>query len=212
MIKSVNYIKCLNQRRWLSKCHVKYYSASKSCLALCDPRNCSMPGFSSLTISQTLLKLMFLSQWCHPTISSFVTPFSSCPQSFLASGSFPISQIFASGGQSTGASASALVFPMSIQSWFPLGLTGLISLLFKWLSRVFSSTTIQKHHFLGTLWLVFWLNCYGTIPHFRKDMKAPSNSKTGSDCNQSQLTQNMHFLTLTSTPLPPYLNKKLVKT
>ena len=126
-----------------------------------------------------------LSQWCHPTISSCVTPFSSCPQSFPSSGSFPMSQLFAAGGQSTG--ASAFVFPVSIQSWFPLGLTCLISLLFKWLSRVFSSTTIQKHHFFSTLWVVFWLNCYGTIPHFRKDMKAPSNSKTGSDCSQSQL-------------------------
>ena len=87
-----------------------------------------------------------LSQWCHPTISSSVIPFSFRLQSFPASGSFPISQLFASGGQSTGASASASVLSMNIQGWFPLWWTGLISLLSKGLS-VFSSITIQKHHF-----------------------------------------------------------------
>ena len=89
-----------------------------------------------------------LSQWCHPTNSSSVSPFSSCPQSFPVSGSFPMSQFFASGGQSIGASASASVLPMSIQDWFALGLTGLI-LLSKGLSRVFSGNTIQKHQFFG---------------------------------------------------------------
>ena len=82
-----------------------------------------------------------LSRWCHPTISSSVIPISSCLQSFPASGSFQMSQLFASGGQSIGVSASASVFPMNIQDWFPLGLTGLISLQSKGLSRVFSSTT-----------------------------------------------------------------------
>ena len=91
-----------------------------------------------------------LSQWCHPTISSSVTPFSSCLQSFPASGSFPMSRLFISGGQSIGASASASVLPMNIQDWFPLGMTGLISLKSKGLSRVFSSTKIQKHQFFGT--------------------------------------------------------------
>ena len=86
--------------------------------------------------------------WCYPTISSSVPPFSSCPQSFPASGSFPISQFFASDGQSIGASASVL--PMNIQGWFPLGWTGLISLLSKGLSRVFSSTTVWKCQFFGT--------------------------------------------------------------
>ena len=86
-----------------------------------------------------------LSRWCHPTISSFVVPFSSCPQSFPASGSFQMSQFFASGGQSIGVSASASVLPMNIQDWFPLGLIGLISLKSKGLSRVFSNTTVQKH-------------------------------------------------------------------
>ena len=84
-----------------------------------------------------------LSQWCHPTISSSVTPFSSCPQSFLVSGSFPMSQFFTWGG----VSASASVLPMNIEDWFPLGLTSLISLQSKGLSRVFSSTTVQKHQF-----------------------------------------------------------------
>ena len=90
-----------------------------------------------------------LSQWCHPTISSSVVPFSSCLQSFPASGSFLRSQFFASGGQDIGAYASASVLPMNIQVWFPLGLNGLISLLSKGLSRVFSNTTVQKHQFFS---------------------------------------------------------------
>ena len=91
-----------------------------------------------------------LSQWCHPTISSSVVPISSHLQSFPASGSFPMSWLFPSGGQSIGASASASVFPKNIQGWFPLGQTGLNSLLSKGLSRVFSSTTVQNHQFFGT--------------------------------------------------------------
>ena len=90
-----------------------------------------------------------LSQWCHPTISSFVIPFSSCLWSFPASESLPVSQLFTSGGQSIGASASASVLPMDIQDWFPLGLTGLTSLLSKGLSRTFFSTTVWKHQFFG---------------------------------------------------------------
>ena len=89
------------------------------------------------------------SQWCYPTISSSVVPFSSCPQSFPESGSFPLSQFFPSGSQSIGASALASVLPMNIQDWFPLGLTGWISLQTKGLSRVFSNTTDQKHQFFG---------------------------------------------------------------
>ena len=87
------------------------------------------------------------SWWCHPTISSSVIPFSSCFQPFPASGSFPMSQFFTLGGQSTGVSASASVLLMNIQDWFPLGL---IFLPFKGFSRVFSNTTVQKHQFLGT--------------------------------------------------------------
>ena len=91
-----------------------------------------------------------LSQWCHPPISSSVVPFSSCPQSFPASGSFQMSQFFASGGQSNEVSASASVLPMNIQDWFPLGLTGCISLQSKGLSRVFSNTRGQKHRFFSS--------------------------------------------------------------
>ena len=91
-----------------------------------------------------------LSRWCHPTILSSVTPFSSCLQSFPASRSFPMSQLFSSGDQSIVASASASVFPMNIQGWFPLGLTCLNSLLSKGLSRVFSNNTVQKHPFFST--------------------------------------------------------------
>ena len=88
-------------------------------------------------------------QWCHPTISLSVIPFSFCFQSFSASGSFTVSQFFTSGGQSFGVSASASVLSMNIQDWFPLGLTGWISLQSKGLSRVFSNTTVQKHQFFG---------------------------------------------------------------
>ena len=87
-----------------------------------------------------------LSQWCHPAISSSVVPFSSCFQSFPASGSFPMSQSFTSGGQSIGTSASASVLPMNSQDWFPLGLTGLISLQSKGLSRVFSKEVKTSIH------------------------------------------------------------------
>ena len=90
-----------------------------------------------------------LSRWCHPTISSSVIPFSSSLQSFPASGSFPMSQLFASGGQSIRVSASASVLPMNIQDWSPLGWTGWISLQSKGLSRVFSNTTVQKHQFFS---------------------------------------------------------------
>ena len=89
-----------------------------------------------------------LSRWCHPTISS-VIPFSSCLQSFPASGSFQMSQLFISGGQSIGVSASASVLPVNIQDWSPLGWTGWISLQSKGLSRVFSNTTVQNHQLFG---------------------------------------------------------------
>ena len=90
-----------------------------------------------------------LSRWCHPTISSSVIPFSSRLQSFPASGSFPMTQFFTSGGQSIGVSASASVLPMNIQDWFLLGWTGWISWQSKGLSRVFSNTAVQKHQFFG---------------------------------------------------------------
>ena len=90
-----------------------------------------------------------LSRWCHPTISSSVTPFSFCLQSFPASGFFQMSQFFTSGSQSTGVSALASVLPKNTQDWSPLGWTGWISLQSKGLSRVFSNTTVQKHQFFG---------------------------------------------------------------
>ena len=115
-----------------------------------------------------------LSQWCHPNISSSLAPFSSCLQSFPASGSSPMSWLFTSGGQSIGASASVL--PKNTQGWFPLGLTGLTSSLSKGLSRLFSVTTIQKHQFFGAqpylwsnthihTWLLekSWLWLYGPL-------------------------------------------------
>ena len=92
-----------------------------------------------------------LSRWCHPTISSSVIPFNSCLKSFPKAGSFPISPFFKSSGQSTGASPSTSVLPLKIWGWFPLRLAGLIFLLSKGLSRVFSNTTVQKHQFFGAL-------------------------------------------------------------
>ena len=104
-----------------------------------------------------------LSWWCHPTISSSVSSFSSCPQFSPASGYFPMSWLFTWGGRRIGVSASASVLPVNIQGWFPLGFTDLISLLFKGLSRVFSSTTVQKHQFFGTqpfLWSNFHIHTW----------------------------------------------------
>ena len=99
-----------------------------------------------------------LNQWCYPTISSSVIPFS-CPLSFPESGSFPMCQLFTSGGKSIGASASASVLPMNIQDWFPLGWTDWISLQSKGLSRVFSNTTVQTHQFFGAQ-LSLWSNSH----------------------------------------------------
>ena len=106
-----------------------------------------------------------LHHWCHPTLSSSITLFSFWLQSFPASGSSPVSQLFASGGQSIRASALASVLPMSIQGWVPLRLTGLISSLSKRLSGVFSGTTVQKHQFFSTL-PSFWLT---TVHDYWKD-------------------------------------------
>ena len=114
---------------------------TKSCLILCDPVNCSTPGSSVLYCFSVCSDLYPLSWWCYLTSSS-ADPFSFYLQSFPVTGSFPMSQLFASGGQRTGASASAPVLSMNIHSWFSLGLTGLISLQSKGLSRVFSNTTI----------------------------------------------------------------------
>ena len=103
--------------------------------------------FSSARVHTNLCPL---SLWCHPTFSSSVAPFSSCPRSFPVSWSFPMSQLFASGGQSIGVSTSTSVLSMNTQNWFPLGWAGWISLPSKGLSRVFSNTTVQKHQFFST--------------------------------------------------------------
>ena len=130
--------------------HCQFSSVTQSCLTLCDPMDCGMPN---LPIHHQLLEFTQthpLSWWCHPTISSSAVPFSSCLQSFPASGSFQMSRFFTSGSQSIGVSASASVLPMNFQDWLPLGWTGWISLLSKGLSRVFSNNTVQKHQFFST--------------------------------------------------------------
>ena len=131
------------------------WSVTQSCLSLqshrLQPTRLPCPSLSPGVCSNSHP----LSQWCHPNISSSVALFASCPQSFLALRSFAVSWLFTSGGQSIEASASASVLPMSIQGWFPLGLTGFISLQSKGLSRVFCSTTVRKHQFFGpqlSLW------------------------------------------------------------
>ena len=130
---------------------------TQSCPTLCDPVTAACQASQCFTISWNLIKLYPLSHWCHPTTSSSVASFSSCPQSFPASGSLSVSWLFMPSDQSTG--ASALVLPMNIQDWFPLGLTGLVSLQSKGLSRIFSSTTVQKNRFFSAQ-PSFWSNSY----------------------------------------------------
>ena len=110
-------------------------------VALCDPIDCSMPGLP-VHPPGAHPNSCPLSQWCHPAILSFIIPFSTCPQSFPASGSFQVSQFFASSGQIIGVSVSTSVLPMNSQDWTPLGWTGWISLQSKGLSRVFSNTMV----------------------------------------------------------------------
>ena len=129
-------------------------SAAQLCLTLCEPVDCqhtrhTLHHLHYLHYVWVCSDICALNWWCHPTIMSSVIPFSSCPQSFPASGSFEISRLFASGGQSIGVSASASVLPKNTQNWSPLGWTGWISLQSKGLSRVFSNTTVQKHQFFG---------------------------------------------------------------
>ena len=129
--------------------NIHYSVQSLGHVRLCDPMNCSMPG---LPVHHQLMEFTQMHvHWVSDAIqpSHPLIPFSSCPQSFPSSGSFQMSQLFTSGGQSIGISASASVLPMYIQDWFPLGWTGWISLQSKGLSRVFSKTTVQKHQFFG---------------------------------------------------------------
>ena len=114
------------------------------------PMDYSMLGFLVLPTHVHCSNSCPLSRWCHPAISSSVVLFSSCPQSFPASGSFTVSWLFASGGQRIRASASASFLPMNIQGWFPLALTGLIPFLSKGPPGVFSNTTVQNHQFFRT--------------------------------------------------------------
>ena len=125
-------------------------SVAQSCPTLCDPMNCSTPGLPVHHQLPEFWDSSPSSQWCHPDISSSVVPFSSCPQSLPASESFPMSQLFAWGGQSTGVSALASSLPKNTQGWSPSEWTSWISLQSKRLSRVFSNTTVQKHQFFGT--------------------------------------------------------------
>ena len=123
-----------------------------------------------------------LSQWCHPTISSFVIPFSSCPQSFPASGSFQMSQLFTWGSQSIGISASTSVHPKKTQDWSPLGWTGWIFLQAKELSRVFSNTTVQKHQFFGAQLSFFFFKLVFYFLNF-KILNSYMRSQTWTECN-----------------------------
>ena len=139
-----------------------FFQFSSVAQTLCHPMDCSTPG---LPVHHQLPEFTPNScpsrQWCHLTILSSVVPFSSCPQSFPASESLPMSQFFQSGSQRIGVSASASVLPMNSRDWSPLGWTGWISLQSKRLSRVFSNTTVQKHQFFAaqlSLCLLFiWL-------------------------------------------------------
>ena len=122
---------------------VQFSSVAQLCLTLRVHGHC--PSSTPRAYSNSCP----LHRWCHPTISSSIVPLSSCLRSFQTSGSFQMSQFFSSGGQRIGASASASILPMNIHDWFPLGLTGCISLLSKWLSSVFSNITVQKHQFFS---------------------------------------------------------------
>jgi len=125
---------------------VQFSSVAQLCLTLWDPMDRSTPGLPVHHQLRVYPNPCPLSWWCHPTISSYVFPFSSWLQSFPASGSFQMSQLFISGGQRIGVSASTSVLPMNIQDWSPLGWTGWISLQSKGLSRVSFNTIAQKQH------------------------------------------------------------------
>jgi len=145
-LRKISLLRAVGVVQWLS--HVQLFVTSRTIRLPCSSP--SARAFSNFCPS---------SQWCQPTISSSVVPFSSCLQSFPASGSFLINWLFISGGQSIGASASASVLPMNIQDWFPSGLTGWISLQSKGLSKVFFNSTAQKHQFFGTQ-ASLWSNSY----------------------------------------------------
>ena len=162
----------------------------------------------SFSVSQSLITLVSIESVMpsyHLTISSSVVSFSSCLQSFPASGSFPMSWLFMSGGQSFGASTSASVLPMNIQGWFLLGLTGLISFLSKGLSRVFSSTTVRRHQFFSTQ--PFLLSS-SWQPHGLQHTRLPCPSPTpGASSNSCPLSWWCHpTISSLSPSSPPALN------
>ena len=144
MSKTTNYIIIL-----YAVCYVSSVQSLSRVWLFAKPWTTAHQAFLSIITTGVYSNSCPSSQWCHPTISFSAVPFSSCPQSFPASGSFPVSQFFVSGGQSIGVSASSSVLPVNIQDWFPLGWTSLMSLQPKGLSRVFSNTTVQKHQFFG---------------------------------------------------------------
>ena len=157
MVSKARYDSCLHgayslMRKILNNyMHTGSYSVQFSCSVVSDsvtPWTAAHQASLSITNSRSHdPNSCPLSQWCHPTISSSVIPFSSCPQSFPASGSFQMSQLFASGSQSIGVSASPSVLPINTQDWSPLGWTGWISLQSRGLSRVFPNNTVKKHEF-----------------------------------------------------------------
>ena len=129
---------------------VQFSSVAQSCLTFCDPMNLSRQASLSITNSQRSSKPMSIELMMSSNHLILCCPFSSCPHSFPESGSFQTNQLFTSGSQSVGVSASTSVLPMNIQGWYPLGWAGWISLQSKGLSRVFSNTTVQKHQLFST--------------------------------------------------------------
>ena len=154
-------------------------SAIKLCPTLCNPMGCSMPGFPVLHYLPEFAQIHV--HWCYPTLSSSAAPFSFCLQFFPASGSFPMSQLFVSGGQSIAVSASASVIPMNIQGWFSLGLTGWISLQSKGLSRVFSSIRVWKYQFFSAQ-PSLWSGCHIVHDYWK------NQSFDNMDCQQSDVS------------------------
>ena len=145
----INVFKLFSGQYFKSGCHnvISSVQSHSHAQLFVTPWTAKYQASVSIANSQSLLRLMCIESWCHPTISSSTISFSSHLQSFPASGSFPMRQFFASVGQSIGASDSASVLPMNIQDWFPLGWTSWISLQSKGLSRVFSNPTVQKQQF-----------------------------------------------------------------
>ena len=158
--KEIINIRAEINRKKMKKTIAKISSVAQSCSTACDPMNRRTPRPPCPSPAPRVYSNPCPSScWCHPAISSSVVPFSSCPQYFPALGSFPMSQLFAWGGQSIRVSASTSVLPMNTQDWSLLGWTGWISLLSKGLSRVFTNITVQKHQFFCAK-LSLWSNSY----------------------------------------------------